>query len=326
MSAYDDLAARLAAKDVVILDGAVGTQLQAMGVPMSGTAWAATALQTHPYTVRRMHELYIEAGAEIVTTNTYASARHNLEPLGMGDLVAELNIRAVLLAKDARDKAANGRRVFIAGSVSNFGLLTGSEDYSDKEGWAAYFANRSELTEAQCRANLREQADLLAEAGVDFLLAEATGSTAHRRWVVDACVATGLPVWAGFKCHQRADDATVRMGYCSDDTLDGTVAEIMGLGPVGLAMFHTVPSTTTASLPIVRDHWDGPVAVYPEAERHDYVAAYRDPEVATTIGPAEFVAFAQDAVAQGVQIVGGCCGIELDHIRALKDALPSHVA
>ena len=75
MTAYQDLADRLARKEVVILDGAIGTQLQAMAVPMSGTAWAGTALQSHPFTVRRMHELYLEAGADIITTNTYSSAR-----------------------------------------------------------------------------------------------------------------------------------------------------------------------------------------------------------------------------------------------------------
>ncbi len=79
-----------------------------MGVPLSGLAWAA-ALESHPFTVRRMHEQYVAAGVDIITTNTYASARHNLEPLGLGGKVVELNLRAVMLAQDARDRTARER-------------------------------------------------------------------------------------------------------------------------------------------------------------------------------------------------------------------------
>jgi hypothetical protein len=113
MATYRDLQDRIDRGDVIILDGAVGTGLQNMGVPMHGTAWAAAALQTHPYTVRHLHEVYIKADVDVLTTNTYSAARHNLEPLGLGDLVAELNIRAVMLARDARDKVARDRPVFI---------------------------------------------------------------------------------------------------------------------------------------------------------------------------------------------------------------------
>ena len=167
MSAYANLEGRLARREVILLDGAIGTRLQSMGVPMSGLAWAAAALETHPFTVRRMHEQYISAGADIITTNTYASARHNLEPIGLGDKIVELNLRAVMLAEDARDKTAGDRPVLIAGSVSNFGLRVASEgDYEER---------RSETSEAQAQANLHQQAEILAEAGVDFLIAESTG-------------------------------------------------------------------------------------------------------------------------------------------------------
>ncbi len=165
MSEYRSLAAKFASKEVVILDGAVGTQLQSLHVPMNSHAWAAEALLSHPYTVRRMHESYIEAGCDVITVNSYASARHNLEPLGQGDLTHELNLRAVMLAEDARERAAKARPVWIAGSVSNFGLLACNEPYSEEE-IAKYFGPRSVVSEAQSRANLREQAEILAEARV----------------------------------------------------------------------------------------------------------------------------------------------------------------
>src|SRR5260221_8345374 len=128
MSQFEELETKIGNGQVIILDGAIGTQLQEMGVPIYHTGWAATALQSHPSTVQLMHELYVKAGVDILTTNTYPSARHNLEPLGMGDLTAELNRRAVILTRKARDKPARGRPGPIAGTSSDFRLPTSIDD------------------------------------------------------------------------------------------------------------------------------------------------------------------------------------------------------
>ena len=317
MSEYANLERRLAEREVIVLDGAVGTRLQTMGVPMSGFAWAAVALESHPFTVRRMHEQYIAAGVDIITTNSYASARHNLEPLGLGDRTVELNLRAVMLARDARDTMAKDRPVLIAGSVSNFGLRVACE--------GNYERRRSETSEAQAQANLREQAAVLAEAGVDFLLAESTGGNTHRKWVVEACAATGLPVWAGFMVRFDEGEEVPRLGYSSPQTIEEGFDEVIALGGSVVSIFHSPIAATDAALEVVRDKWRGPICVYPEAERVDYTATYRDDIVATPVTPDEYVAWATGCVAAGVQVVGGCCGIEIEHIRPLRDALPTHL-
>ena len=323
MSDYANLQARLDNGEVIVLDGAIGTQLQTMGVPMSNRAWAGIALKDHPFTVRRMHENYIKAGVDVVTVNTYPSARHNLEPLGLADMTVELNLRAVMLAEDARERAAGERPIYIAGSVSNYGLLTGSEP-----GWRdlAYFKGRSELSEDQARANLQEQAEILAEAGVDFLLAEATGSNVQRKWVVEACLATGLPVWAGFKVRLDEGDSTVRVGYHSELALADGFDDIASLGSAVVTIFHSSVASTNAALALVKERWSGPVGIYPEAERRDYVETYRDRNVPTRLTPEEFLSKTKTWVAQGVQIIGGCCGVELEYIRPLRELLPTHVS
>jgi S-methylmethionine-dependent homocysteine/selenocysteine methylase len=321
MSDYKMLEARLAAREVVILDGAVGTQLQKMGVPMSSHAWAATALHTHPYTVRLLHEQYIRAGVDIITVNSYSAARHNLVPLGLGEMTRELNLRAVVLAQEARDRVAKARSVYIAGSVSNYGLRTGVETSPEGVG---FFQERVEWTEAASRANLREQAEILAESGVDLLLVESTGGTTHRKWVLEACLATGLPVWVGFKCHLEVPGGVPKVGYHSDEPLAASFDAVVAMGGSVVTVFHSPIAATDAALPVVRSRWKGPVGVYPEAERKDYVAVHKDPNEPDHVSPAEFVAKAQAWVSQGVQIIGGCCGIELDHIRPLREALPKH--
>ncbi|HXP76225.1 MAG TPA: homocysteine S-methyltransferase family protein [Stellaceae bacterium] len=319
MTPFETLEKRISLGDVIILDGAVGTQLQEMGLPIYHTAWAATALQTHPSTVQLMHELYVKAGVDILTTNTYASARHNLEPLGMGDLTGELNRRAVLLAREARDKAARDRPVLIGGSISNFGMTTSGEDM-------AILRPRSRFTDEQFRANLREQAELLLEAGVDFLLAESTGSNTHRKWVSDACKATGAPFWVGFKVRREPSDGAVRTGYLSNDRFADALGDVMSHGGSVLSIFHSSVDDTTAALEIALKQWPGPVGAYPDAERKDYMAAVQDRSVENKISPEEFAQRARQWVGSGVQIIGGCCGYGLPYIRPLRDALPQKIS
>ena len=322
MAAYQDLQHRIDHGDVIILDGAVGTGLQNMGVPMHGIAWAAAALQTHPFTVRHLHETYIRAGVDVLTTNTYSSARHNLEPMGLGDLTAELNLRAVTLARDARDKAARDRPVYIGGSVSNYGLVTGAEPRRRVYGTAQ---RRTALTPEQTQANLREQAQILADAGVDFMLAESTGGMEHRKWVVQACLATGIPTWIGIKCRVEGADPTPRVGYSSDVALARGLDELVSLGGKVINVFHSDIQATDAALPIVREKWAGPIGVYPEAGREDYVDPNPDPLDKSDLTPAEFLDVARKWVQGGVQIIGGCCGIGPEYIRPLRDGLPSRV-
>jgi S-methylmethionine-dependent homocysteine/selenocysteine methylase len=322
MTGYADLERRIAAREVIILDGAVGTQLQKMGVPIGTDAWAAMALESHPCTVRRMHELYIEAGVDVITVNTYSSARHNLERAGLGDKVAELNLRAVMLAKVARDKAARERPVLIAGSVSNYGLVAGCEPH-----WRNWPAVRrwTETTDRQARANLREQAEILAEAGCDLLIAEATGSHTQRKWVTEACASVGLPLWVGFRCRLEEGDTVARTGYTSEEPLDDGFEEVMALGGSVAAVFHSSLDATDVALAALRSKWQGPLAAYPEAERPDYMQRYRDLTVETGTSPEDFARWARSKVAEGVQIIGGCCGVELEHIRPLRDALPARL-
>jgi len=316
------LGERINRGEVIILDGAVGTQLQAMGVPMNNVAWAAMALNTHPSTVELMHELYIKAGADIITTNTYASARHNLEPLGLGDQIGELIRRGVYLAREARDKAAGGRPVLIAGSISNFGMVTGGEGQRQ----SVHFRPRLRYTEEQMRANLHEQAELLVEAGVDFLLAESTGSNTHRKWVSEACKSTGAPFWVGFKCRRDPNESEVRTGYASQDKLVDALDDVMSRGGSVLSVFHSSIDDTTAAIKIALEKWPGPLGAYPDAERKDYVAPTRDDTIANKISPDEFVKHARGWVESGVQIIGGCCGYGLPYIRRLRDGLPKTIS
>jgi S-methylmethionine-dependent homocysteine/selenocysteine methylase len=147
----------------------------------------------------------------------------------------------------------------------------------------------------------------------------------HRMWVVEACLATGLPTWIGIKCRVEGDDPTPRVGYSSDVALDRGLDELVPLGGKVINVFHSNVKSTDAALPIVREKWAGPIGVYPEAGREDYVDPNPDPLAKNDLTPAEFLDTARKWVQDGVQIIGGCCGIGPEYIRPLRDGLPGRV-
>ena len=105
MTALDN---RLADGSVVLLDGAMGTELQRRGVAMDAVDWCGTALVTDADTIHAIHVEYMRAGAEIHIANTFAAGRHVLTPAGLGDETVVLNRLAINLVRQARDEAATG--------------------------------------------------------------------------------------------------------------------------------------------------------------------------------------------------------------------------
>ncbi|MEQ9349357.1 MAG: homocysteine S-methyltransferase family protein, partial [Alphaproteobacteria bacterium] len=189
-----DLCTTMMAGDLILLDGAMGTELERRGVPMNGVAWSAEALDTHPHLVRRIHEDFIRAGADIHIANTFACARHVLEPAGLGHRTEDYNRRAVRLAREAVASAADGRPVWIAGSVSSF-------------------AERGDRGKAPESAALRriydEQIGYLLDEGVDLLVLEMLAEPRISRIIVEAAAASGLPLLLGVTCRWGADNKTV---------------------------------------------------------------------------------------------------------------------
>jgi S-methylmethionine-dependent homocysteine/selenocysteine methylase len=101
--------------------------------------------------------------------------------------------------------------------------------------------------------------------------------------------------------------------------------EVVSLGGSVVTVFHSTIEAVDAALPIIQEHWQGPIAVYPEADRPDYVQRQKDPSFEPRVTPEEFVKWTLACVDRGVQIVGGCGGIELEHIHPLRNALPKHL-
>ena len=284
---------------IVLLDGGTGSELQRRGVPMNEAAWSGLAVHTHPEVVREVHEAYIDAGAEVIITNTFGTTRFLLEAAGLGDEFENINRNAVRLAVEARE--ASGRDVAIAGSISN--LPPGMQPMNYP------------LAEAEL-ASLRELADLLADCGVDLIALEMMQDTHHAVRAMEAALATGLPVWLGVSCRRHPDgDGLVSFDLPGMDFARPLDA-LIPMGPDVVNIMHCELDAVAPGIAMVRERWQGPLGVYPETGEFNSPHWTFDPDST----PERLVEHARDWVAQGALLIGGCCGTSPEHIEALNQA------
>lgn len=303
------LTERLDNSEILLLDGGVSTEIRRRGVALDNNVWSGLTTKTHPDQVREVHEDYIRAGAQVITANTYSTARHVLESVNLGHESKLLNFKSVQLAQQARDNAAQ-ETVYIAGSMSSMPPLTSHYEVATGEHVAASY---------------RELAETLAEAGVDVIIAEMMRDIENASIVIEAAVATGLPVWIGYSAMMADNGVDVRSlrWKNTDDTTSahdfGEMVETLNaLGGQAAGIMHTRVEDTAPALQVLRRHWSGPLLAYAETGIL-MLPEWRYQEVST---PVEYAREIDGWIrAYGVQIVGGCCGTGPEHIRALKQVL-----
>ncbi|NBS28755.1 MAG: homocysteine S-methyltransferase family protein, partial [Actinobacteria bacterium] len=192
---YAQVKKRLDAGEVIILDGATGTELQRRGAKMSPEAWCGPASLDNADLLTEVHLDYIRAGSDVITTNTYASGRMMLTPAGFGDRIEEINKVAIDAALRARDLAPDGRAVAVGGCLSHMVPHIAGTDLVDPE----RTPGPAEMSEA-----FHELAGLLKKGGVDHIMLEMMYEPTRTPLAVEAALSTGLPVWFGMS--SRFDD------------------------------------------------------------------------------------------------------------------------
>jgi homocysteine S-methyltransferase len=279
---------------VVVLDGGTGTELEARGARMDHEAWSGLANLDRPDLLRAIHDDYIRAGADVLIANTFSTNRAALAAAGHADRFERANRAAVEIALEAA--AAAGRPVAVAGPLSLLGVADG-----DRES--------PRVSDEQLIDVYGEQAALLAAAGVDLIVLEMFDA----RWsaALKPALGTGLPVWAGVWTSLGEDGALVApTGRPFEDDLPALIDDRIA----AVLVMHTVFDAVRPALAAVARHWPGPRGTYPHAghwERPNW--RFED------IAPDVMADHAEAWVRDGARIVGGCCGIGPDHIRAVRD-------
>ena len=303
------LAERLHNKEILLLDGGVSTEIRRRGVALDKNVWSGLTTKTNPDEVRQVHADYIRAGAQIITANTYSTARHVLESINLGHESKLLNFKSVQLAQQARDDVAE-EEVFIAGSMSSMPPLT---------------SHREVAVDGQVESSYQELAEVLADAGVDLIIAEMMRDIENAGMVIKAAVSTGLPVLIGFSAMMAENGVDVRSlrWKNTDDTTSAhdfgeMVETLKPLGGLAAGIMHTRVEDIGPALEVLQQHWSGPLMAYAETGKL-ILPDWRYEEVSS---PEDYAAEIDGWIQNyGVQIVGGCCGTGPEHIRVLRQLL-----
>ena len=302
-----DIIKRLESDKVVILDGGVGTEIQRRGVAMNEHAWCGVANRENPDVVRQVHVDYIHAGAEVITANTFGTARHVLEPAGYGDEVEAINRSAVKHAQEAREEAADGQ-VWIAGSLSSMPALS---------------RMHRTPTGSQVADNYREQADILAGAGMDLIICAMMLDRDNVPLVIEAAKTTGLPVWVGFSAQKHPDHDDIVAWREQEfwdlpiEPFNDLVRDMVSVGGDVIGVMHSYVGATDRALAQLKQYWNGPTLAYAETghfERPTYV--FRE-----DMDPDTYSEVALRWRDVGVKVIGGCCGTGPEHISAIAKAM-----
>ncbi len=300
---YADLDRRLDEGGIVILDGGIGTELERRGVPMDPEAWCGPATLEHLVALETIHRDYIAAGADMITTNTYASSRLILGAAGYADRFEDLNRAAVRAAFRAR--AASGRAgLAVAGSLSHMLPMVSGTAQAD----LARAPGEAEMADA-----FGELAALLGEEGCDLILLEMMYHPDRMPAAFTAATAVGRPVWAGFSARRGEDGQILSFAPDKDIAFAETVQVLAGFGVAAAGVMHTPSNVIGDAIAILRDAFDGPLMAYPDS------GYFKMPnwQFEHVIPPNELLEFATEWVASGVQVLGGCCGLSPEHIAAI---------
>jgi len=307
--ARQDFRERLASGRPLLLDGAMGSELQRRGVYVSHGAteeklgaWSATAMRDAPGTVRDVHEDYFKAGADIATTNSFWTNAIKLGLVGLADKAAAYTRLSGEIAVEARDRLRP--EAYVAG------------------GMAPPHGGRAPVDPIDLPREFAMQAHALKEGGVDLLLVEYIGHVEDIVAAVDAVAPAGLPIMIGLR--HITDGGDMQNG----DSFERLVGALGSRTVDAILLMCSSPAAISAGLPKLRRAFPGPIGAYPnigyaraatplagEQQWHSLDTTSYTPDLMAEDGRAW--------LAMGAQIVGGCCATTPDHIAALRAIMPT---
>jgi len=282
---------KLTSAGPVVTDGAWGTQLQQLGLAVGGCpdAWNLT----QPDKVQQVARAYVEAGSQVVLTNTFGANRFVLARHGLAERVAEINRAGVEISR----KAAGGQaHVFASIGPSGVMLITG------------------EVGEDELKAAFADQARAMAEAGADAIVVETMSDPAEAKLAVIAARQAGLPVVACMTFDSGASKDRTMMGTTPEQAagqLTAAGADVVGSNcGQGIAGFVEICRRLHRAT-------DRPIWIKANAGLPEVV----DGRTVCTQTPGQFAECVPQLVEAGAAFIGGCCGTTPEFIKAVKQKL-----
>jgi len=273
----------------ILLDGATGTELERRGFALDRAGWSARAIDEAPELLERIHSDYVDAGAQIITANTFRLHRRNLAAWGQADHQRRLVNRAIALARNAA-----GRRAVVAASLAPLG-----DCYSPDEVPEAIRLEQEHW----------ELATELVRAGADLILIETMVSAAEANAAVRAAASIGVPYVVSFVTGPGGR-------LLSGEHLDDAIQPLLKYQPAAVGINCVTCRHAGETLPLlVSAARQAPCGVYANTGERAEDGSWR---VTTASEPAVYAGLAKQWLDTGSRLIGGCCGTTPAHIAALQ--------
>ena len=327
MENYKYIKEKLKQNKYIILDGANGSELEKRGAKMNRAGWCGPASLESPEILFQIHKDYIEAGADIITTNTFSSARHVLEYSNFKDQTVAINEKAMECAISARNHFPD-KKVAIAGSISLSLVADIVEGTDDPAEFRDYMKTdqRSipKYTEESIREgsfnynkilnNFNEQISIFKKHNIDFIILEMIINPSICKPAIDAALASGMPVWLGLSCGDESEDGDLlafensKMKFSESlKTIDENFDAVL--------LMHSETKNISKGLEEIKKIWSGPLGAYPHKGTYKRPHWHFDKNYSPQM-------YAEDMklwVEQGVTIIGSCCGMGPEYTLELKN-------
>ena len=302
---YKNFLEVLRSGETILLDGATGSELENRGIKMDNS-WCATASLEFDI-LKQIHKDYINAGAKIITTNTYASNRMILEVAGVEDRFEEINLAAINAAIQAREECGRDD-VLVAGSLSH--QIPYEDAFRSQEEKDKYI---KKLTPEYFQKSFDELAFFLADNGCDFILLELMYRPDRIDIIFDSASKVGLPVWAGFS--SRNKDGLIALTTDYEYSFKKMISNVKHHKLDAVGIMHCDIGVIEESIKELKEIYDLPIMAYPE------VAVFNFPryDMSNVIQPNDYLVEAKKWKDAGAQIIGGCCGTTVEHIKLLNE-------
>ena len=291
MNRYSSLMKRVQGGECILIDGATGTEVERRGVPQLENAWNGGGALSHPEIVKKIHKDYINLGAEIVISNTFATTKHALEDAGQVDNFIALNEQGIKLALEARDELKKDNTL-VAGGISYW----------------TWTGNKPTLNELN--SSVTQQAKIMKDAGADFIMLEMMIDIEQMITTFKAAQSSGLPIWVGLTCEpNQSNEMCLRDG----DKLEDVITVLKSFNPDVINIMHTEVEYIEECLDILKKDWGGYIGVY----AHSGKSIDGDWTFNNVISAEEYCAYSSKWKKRGVNFIGGCCGVHTEHIQMI---------
>ena len=286
----------------MLIDGATATEMERRGVPQLKNAWNGGGALSHPEVLKKIHSEYIQLGAKLVISNTFATCKHTLVDANQSQNFKILNSDGVRLAIEARSEL-EADNVLVAGGISYWSFTGRNPSLSTLE------------------KDIIEQAHIMEEAGADLIVLEMMKDIDRLIVSMDAAGKTKLPIWVGLSCDVNSNGQIQLLG---GETLQEAISEIKTRDIDLISIMHTEVHLVEDCLTILRDHWSGLCGVYAHSGTMKNSNWAMDMENTDwtfdqVISPTEYTNYVEKWIDSGVNLVGGCCGISTDHMRHISE-------